>query len=128
MASTETDARFARPVFARLRRLCLAVPGALEKLSWGHPNFRVGTATFCAFEIMKGRPSVAFRLAEKEIQRLTGKPNFFATPYGRGMWISRWLDVPVDWDELATLVDRSVTQATTKKRRTRSRAAAKRSA
>ena len=35
----EIDARVTRPVFARLRRLCLALPETYEAASWGHPHF-----------------------------------------------------------------------------------------
>jgi hypothetical protein len=41
----EIDARFTRPVFARLRRLCVALPETYEAASWGHPTFRAGTKT-----------------------------------------------------------------------------------
>ena len=32
---------------------------------------------------------------------------FFATPYGRGLWISVWADVPLDWRVIADLLQRS---------------------
>jgi predicted DNA-binding protein (MmcQ/YjbR family) len=38
---------------------------------------------------------------------LAGRKNFFATPYGRGQWISVWADTPLDWDVIADLVRRS---------------------
>jgi predicted DNA-binding protein (MmcQ/YjbR family) len=98
---------FARPVYARLRRLCLACPGTVEATSWNHPNFRVGKTTFCAFEIVHDRPSVAFKVDAAEAGRLARQPEFFATPYGRGRWVSRWVDQRVDWDEMTALVARS---------------------
>jgi predicted DNA-binding protein (MmcQ/YjbR family) len=98
---------FERPVFARLRRWCLAFPEAKETSSWGHPNFRAGKKIFCAFEVFGGRPSIAFRLTATEVQCLVRKRHFFATPYGRGVWVSRWVDVPVDPKLMATLIDRS---------------------
>ena len=30
--------------------------------SWDHPTFRASRVTFCAFEIINGRPSIAFDL------------------------------------------------------------------
>src|SRR5260221_9367422 len=101
---------FERPVFRRLRRLCLAFPETREASSWGHPNFRAGKKIFCAFEIFGGRPSIAFRLTPSEANRLAGKRHFFATPYGRGVWVSRWVDVAVDQKLMATLIDRSYRQ------------------
>src|SRR2546426_7143635 len=94
---------FERPVFRRLRRLCLALPETQETSSWGHPNFRAGKKTFCAFELLRGRPSIALRLRPADAKTLAGKRHFFATPYGRGVWISRWVDVPVDSKVMAAL-------------------------
>lgn len=106
---------FERPVFARLRRLCLAFPETKETSSWGHPNFRAGTTTFCAFEAFGGRPSMALRLPPTDVKRLLRKRHFFTTPYGRGRWVSRWLDVPVDPKLMAALVDRSYRQVAPKR-------------
>jgi predicted DNA-binding protein (MmcQ/YjbR family) len=93
-------------VFARLRKLCLAFPETTEKSSWGHPNFRAGKKTFCTFEIVGRRPSIAIRLTPTDAARMVRRPHFFATPYGRGRWVSTWVDVPVDWSRMATLLER----------------------
>jgi predicted DNA-binding protein (MmcQ/YjbR family) len=114
---TEPTARFTRPVFARLRRLCLGLPETSETVAWGHPTFRVGTKTFCTFEVIRDRPSIAFRVPATDIKRLVRLKPFFATPYGRGVWISRWLDGSIDWDEIAGLVDRSYRHTAIKKAR-----------
>jgi predicted DNA-binding protein (MmcQ/YjbR family) len=98
---------FERPVFARARRLCLAFPETIETASWGHPNFRAGKKTFCAFEMLSGRPSIAFRLASRDVDRTLRRKNSFATPYGRGLWVSVWVDAAIDWKLIASLVDRS---------------------
>ena len=98
---------FGRPLFARARRLCLALPEASETSSWGHPNFRVGRKTFCTFEIVKGRPSVAFRLTAIDRRALLRQTTFFETPYGRGLWVSVWMDVAIDWTAIRMLVEQS---------------------
>jgi predicted DNA-binding protein (MmcQ/YjbR family) len=95
---------FERPIYTRLRRLCLALPATSEKTAWGHPNFRVGAKTFCAFEVIRGRPSVAFRLPSAAVVELIATAGF-ATPYGRGVWASVWLDGRVDWKRMRALVD-----------------------
>jgi predicted DNA-binding protein (MmcQ/YjbR family) len=102
-------------VFTRLRRLCLALPETRETSSWGHPNFRAGTKIFCAFEVFGGRPSIAFRMTAADAKRFARKKHFFATPYGRGVWVSRWVDVPVDPKLMATLIDRSYRQVASRK-------------
>jgi predicted DNA-binding protein (MmcQ/YjbR family) len=76
-------------------------------MSWGHPNFRAGKRTFAAFEIIGGRPSIAFRLPPADVARLLKRNLFFATPYGRSMWVSVWTDAVVDWRLVADLVRRS---------------------
>jgi predicted DNA-binding protein (MmcQ/YjbR family) len=94
-------------VFARLRRLCLALPETREAESWGHPNFRAGKKTFCTFEMLNERPSIAFRLSPSDANRLLRRRGFFATPYGRGSWVSMWVDNRVNWKLIAELVDKS---------------------
>jgi predicted DNA-binding protein (MmcQ/YjbR family) len=125
MATDATDSRaaraFERPVFRRLRRLCLALPGTNETSSWGHPTFRAAGKPFCAFELFGGRPSIAFRVAAADVKRLVRKRDFFATPYGRGAWVSRWVDVDVDLKVMATLIDRSYRQVAPKKKASRQR-------
>jgi predicted DNA-binding protein (MmcQ/YjbR family) len=83
------------------------MPGTTETSSWGHPNFRAGDRTFCAFEMIKGRPSLAFKLSAAELDRLLAREDAFATPYGRGRWGSLWVDGRVDWALVRQCVDSS---------------------
>jgi predicted DNA-binding protein (MmcQ/YjbR family) len=92
---------------ARLRSICLSLPETTETGSWGHPNFKAGKKTFVAFERVKGRASIAFRLEPDAVERLLRRKQFFATPYGRGQWVSLWADDRVDWDVVEDLVRRS---------------------
>ena len=91
----------------RLRTLCLSYPEASEAPSWGHPNFKAGKKVFVAFEHIKGRPSIAFRLEPKDVERLLMRKQFFETPYGRGQWISLWADDGLDWKAVTDLGERS---------------------
>jgi predicted DNA-binding protein (MmcQ/YjbR family) len=97
----------AREVLESLRALCLSLPETSERASWGHPNFLVGKKTFVTFEIVHGRPSIAFRLNPGDVQELTRKRQFFSSPYGRGQWISMWVDVPFEWAFVRNLIARS---------------------
>jgi predicted DNA-binding protein (MmcQ/YjbR family) len=96
-----------RPIVQKLRALCLVFPESSETASWGHPNFRAGKRTFAAFEIVKGRPSIAFRVDPVDADLLIKKKNSFATPYGQGRWVSVWVDGRVDWRLVGRLLDRS---------------------
>jgi predicted DNA-binding protein (MmcQ/YjbR family) len=98
---------FDRPVVRRLRKVCLSLPETSESASWGHPNFRAGKRTFVTFEMIKGRPSIALRLDPAKIGVLIRRRHFFATPYGRGLWLSLWADDAVDWNHVTELIDRS---------------------
>ena len=97
---------FDRPVFARTRRACLALPETTETSSWDHPNFRAGRKMFCAFEIIRGRPSIAFRLPATD-PTFPDDSDRFPTPYGRGAWTSIWVDEDVGANEISALVARS---------------------
>jgi predicted DNA-binding protein (MmcQ/YjbR family) len=98
---------FTGGLLQRVRELCLSFPETSERSSWGHPNFRAGKKTFATLEGVQGRPSIAFRLDRDEVTRLSGRKNFFVTPYGRGLWVSVWADVPADWRLIEGLVRRS---------------------
>ena len=94
-------------VLRRLRGICLSYPETTETESWGHPNFRAGKRTFVAFEMIKRRPSIAFRVAPADARR-TGRGNlFFKTPYGQGRWVSLWADSALDWPLVRDLAERS---------------------
>lgn len=95
-------------VLERFRGLCLRLPETTETGSWGHPNFRAGKRTFAAFEWIGDRPSMAFRMDTAETDLLLLQhDDFFATPYGRGKWISIWADRKLDWPFVTDLLERS---------------------
>jgi predicted DNA-binding protein (MmcQ/YjbR family) len=112
---------FERAVFTRARRLCLSFPETTETASGDHPNFRAGRKTFCTFEMIKGRPSIAFRLSPVDVTLALSQKHGFATPYGRGLWASLWLDSTIDWKLVATLLDRSYRIVATKQMQARMR-------
>lgn len=94
-------------VLTRFRKLCLRFPETSETDSWGHPNFRAGKRTFAAFEWIKGRPSIAIHLGVDDAEAfLLQNRDSFATPYGRGKWISVWADGELDWGYLQDAIER----------------------
>jgi predicted DNA-binding protein (MmcQ/YjbR family) len=97
----------AEGILQELRTLCLSLPETMERNSFGHPNFVAGKKTFVTFEQFNGRPSIAFRLDRDNIERLSGNPLFFATPYGRGQWLSLRVDATFDWTVVEELVNAS---------------------
>jgi hypothetical protein len=93
-----------------VRRVCLALPEATEKVSHGEPCWFVRDrkmfvmladrhhddrrACWCA-----APPGVQEELVEQDPER------FFRPPYvGHRGWLGVYLDVPVDWTEFAAIV------------------------
>jgi predicted DNA-binding protein (MmcQ/YjbR family) len=94
-------------VLARVRKLCLSYPESNETAAWGHPNFRAGKKAFVTFERWEGRPSIAFRVQDAEKEKVRPGGEFFVTPYGRGQWLSLWIDKPVpEWPVFESLIDK----------------------
>lgn len=94
----------------RLRSLCLALPEATEQLSHGEPTWFVrGKKTFVTYADHHHDDRLAFWCAAppgaQEELVASNPERFFRPPYvGHRGWVGVWLDVPVDWDEIAELV------------------------
>ena len=94
----------------RLRDLCLALPEVTERLSHGEPTWFVqGKKTFVMFANHHHDDRLAFWCAASDGAQetlVTGDPErFFVPPYvGHRGWLGVYLDVPVDWDQIADLV------------------------
>lgn len=94
----------------KLRRLCLALPEAEERETWGDPTFRVRDRIFAMAKHGDGLISVWCK-APPGIQEmlLDADPGrFFRPPYvGAKGWVGMRLDRRPDWQEVAGLVRRS---------------------
>ncbi len=101
-------------LLGRLRAICMALPEATEKLTWGeHPTFRVRDKIFAQFHDnhhrdgrvalwCQGPPGAqaAFVGSEPDL--------YFVPPYvGQHGWIGVHLDRVEDWDDLADLIAES---------------------
>lgn len=94
----------------RLRDICLALPEAVEKETWGNQTFRVRDKMFAIERrddsgmslVCKAPPGAQVALVGADPAR------FFLPAYvGRKGWIGVRLDGKPDWDEVAALVTRS---------------------
>jgi hypothetical protein len=98
------------PYLADVRRVCLALPEAVEKESWGRPTFRANKI-FALFAGIESRPwGLVFTPdAEERPALLADEKRFYVPPYwGPGGGVALDLDAaPVDWDEVAELVESS---------------------
>lgn len=95
---------------ARLRAICLDLPGATERQAWGDPTWRVGDRIFAMEKRGDGRISVWCKAPPGSQAVLIGAdPDlFFRPPYvGAKGWIGMRLDRKPDWTEVAKIVRRS---------------------
>jgi len=92
----------------RLREICLALPEVTEKISHGEPTWFV-RKSFATFADHHHDDRLAFWCAAPQGAQealVAAEPGrYFRPPYvgGRG-WLGVWLDVPVDWTEIAEIV------------------------
>lgn len=98
------------PVLARLRAAALAFPEAVEVEAWGRPTFRAGKKIFAVYTARNDHtPAVVFKPDPDERLALLEDDRFFVPPYfGPSGWLALDLGAaPVDWDEVAELLDAS---------------------
>jgi len=97
-------------ILARVRKYCLALPEATEKLSHGSPTWFV-KKTFVMYlddHHGDGRLALWCAAAPGVQDELVGQEpdRFFVPPYvgGRG-WLGVRLDRDPDWDEIAEIIE-----------------------
>ena len=98
-------------ILAGLREVCLVLPGVEERVNHGMPTFGiVGRRAFANLHEnqfdgrstlwFKAAPGVQDELVEQESDR------FFVPPYlGQRGWMGLHLDVDLDWQEVAGMVE-----------------------
>ncbi|WP_132124696.1 MmcQ/YjbR family DNA-binding protein [Actinocrispum wychmicini] len=93
---------------SRLRALCLALPEAEEKVSHGEPTWFV-RKVFVMYANQHHDDRVGFWCAAppgaQEAMVAADPAKYFRPPYvGHRGWLGVYLDVPVDWEEIAEIV------------------------
>ena len=101
----------ANPHLARLRRICLALPEAHEKVAWGAPTFRVNNKLFVHYRNnhhgdgriaawVKSVPARQMDWVESDPER------FFVPPYvGPSGWVGVLLEKKTEWEIVSELVE-----------------------
>jgi hypothetical protein len=96
----------------RIRRLCLALPEASERLSHGAPSFFVREKRCFAMVLDSHHGDGIFGLwvaappGNQELLVAAGSERFFRPPYvGHRGWLGVRLDREIDWDEVAGIVE-----------------------
>jgi|KBSMisStandDraft_5_1062788.scaffolds.fasta_scaffold1413730_1 predicted DNA-binding protein (MmcQ/YjbR family) len=94
----------------KLRAICLALPEASEEGGVGNPSFKVRGKIFAMRHPQEGRMSVWFKAPPGAQGALihTSPRVFFVPPYvGQHGWVGAWLDIALDWEQLAELIEES---------------------
>jgi predicted DNA-binding protein (MmcQ/YjbR family) len=96
-------------LLARLRAICMALPGVTEVVAWGEPTWRRGKIFAMTDTYHHGSPHFSVHLPAPDGAQqalIDADPDrFFRPPYtgGKG-WIGVVLDTDPDWDMVASLV------------------------
>lgn len=105
-----------------LRQLALALPGAVETITWGEPHFRIHDKIFTGLGTRDGRAVTSVKLEKPHAEARLLDPRFRSAPYvGRHGWVEFALE-DVTVGELEGLLEESYrlvarVQAGTPKRR-----------
>jgi hypothetical protein len=94
----------------RLREICSALPETTEDSGVGAPAFKVHKKIYAMQHQHNGRVSLWCKALPgvQDLLIASDPERFFVPPYvGHHGWIGHYLDVAVDWDELADLVEES---------------------
>ena len=100
----------ARDPLPRLRRICLALPEASERVSHGEPTWFVrGKKAFAMYANHHHDDRLGFWCAgAPDLQQMlvaAAPRRFFRPPYvGHRGWLGVYLDVPIDWAQVEDLV------------------------
>jgi hypothetical protein len=95
----------------KLRALCLSYPRTTERLSHGEPAWFIDEKkTFVMYADHHHDDRLAFWCAApegaQEVLVAAAPRRFFRPPYvGARGWLGVYVDVPVDWEEIAHIVD-----------------------
>jgi len=95
----------------RVRQICLGLPNATERMSHGEPSwFIADKRQFAMFADRHHDDRIAVWCAAppgaQEAMIATDATRYFRPPYvGPKGWLGVYLDVPVDWDEVAGVLE-----------------------
>jgi predicted DNA-binding protein (MmcQ/YjbR family) len=106
------------PYLPELRRVCLAFPESAEVQAWGRPTFRAGKKLFAVFDHHDEHPyAVVFKPEPPERPALLQEARFYLPPYfGPSGWVALdFTAAPVDWVEVAELMESSYRQVALKR-------------
>jgi len=109
----------------RVRRICLALPEATEKLAWGSPTFRVRDRIFVMYgenHHGDGRIAIWCNAAEGvQAELVAADPEHIFVPayVGKGGWIGVRLDRGLPWPAVRSLIEEAYRVTAAKKKKSK---------
>ena len=107
-----------RPV-ARIRRICLGLPGAYEEETWGTATFRIQKKIFAIVGSDRGSATASMKATREDQAAMLahGDPFFFPPYVGSKGWIGVDLrSSALDWEEVVEVVQESYRLVAPKRR------------
>jgi predicted DNA-binding protein (MmcQ/YjbR family) len=90
---------------ARLRKICLAYPEAVEVEQFGEPWFKAGKKAFCVYGADDFHDGAAFNVSVMDQAELVKEPRFTRTAYvGQHGWTTMSFEGGADWETVEELV------------------------
>jgi hypothetical protein len=104
----------------RLRAICLALPGATERVSHGEPSFIAGRQFVAVDDHHHGAAHLSFWCPAPpggQAELIAADPErYFRPPYvGHRGWVGVRIDNEPDWDEVAEVVHDAYRQVAPKR-------------
>jgi predicted DNA-binding protein (MmcQ/YjbR family) len=99
----------ARRLLAKLRPICLSLPGTEEVEAWGHPTFRIGGKIFAGFGADEKQATMSVKTSlEMQASLVASDDRYKIAAYvGKHGWVELDLSARVDWGEVEALVRES---------------------
>ena len=92
------------PLLKKLRTVCLALPGSVETLTYGHPTFKANGKAYAVLDNYKGVRCVWFRCAKSNRAILLKDARFFPSPYDKAQQALCRAAQDIDWRQLRDLI------------------------
>ena len=103
-------------IYRPFQAICLKLPEAVEKETWGEQTFRVRDKIFAVFNAGQARATCKAPPGVQQILVGADPERFYVPPYaGHKGWIGIRLDAQADWTEIESLVIRSYRMTAPKK-------------
>lgn len=92
----------------QVRKICLALPQAVETETWGEPHFRVANKIFAGFGDEDGIPTLGFKLEMDHAAQVVKIPGFRKAKYvGHKGWVSMDARDVKDWQTVEEMIHES---------------------